>query len=1679
MAGLLGMAATAHGSVRIAEILADNASGLADADGDQSDWLELENAGAVPVSLDGWSLTDDPADLLKWRLPAVTLAAGARLVVFCSGKDRRAVPGELHASFSLDAAGEYLALMRPDGTAATEFAPAYPRQAPDISWGTARLVTADVLAAPTTPARWKVPAATDAGTAWQADGFDASGWRAVQAAVGWQVSASGPQPQAWWPFNGTANDAVAGLTAALNGPAWSTAAPPAGGGQSLAFSSVDGDHVTALLDVSETAYSASFWFRTASANAGLLSVADGDLGAGGHDRHVYLSAGNIRARTWNNETIGSSGRAFADGQWHHVAHVVGGTQGGQRLYVDGQQVAAGAKAQSDFNWQKRVHFGFSNDAASQYLNGDIDEVAFFAAALTASQVQSLAGGAPPPGLAGVSPWVLTDVGTGMRGAATGGWLRIPFTVPRDPAVYDELTLRVRHADGFVMWLNGTRILTRNAPADPAWDAAALTDRPIEEEIRQEIVDLRPWRHLLQAGGNVLAAQALTASPAAASFLFAGDLTAADVMEEGNRHMTTPTPGQPNATGFAGFVDDVTFSVKRGWFTAPFNVTVRCATPGAVLVRTTDGSAPSLTNGLAVPAADASTGPEFTLTVSTSTLLRVAAFRTGLIPAPPDTQTYLFASRVRTQGAAQAGLPATWAGGTPADYGVDANVVNSTLPGYSFEEALGALPTLSIAAAPADLFGAPSGVYYDTGQRGLASEKVVSVEFFDPRNEAEMWQAEAGLRSHGNSSRSHGFTPKHPLRLYFRRNYGDARLQARVFPDSPVREFNRLLLRGASTDSWPVVDGPPRWVNEKGTYIRDAWMRRAMRELGHPAGHSRYVQFFLNGLYWGLYEITERPEEDFAAACCGGDPDEYDVIKDFAELASGNMTAWNQLMAMADTVPSPLTTDVGYWQVQGLRPDGTPHPVTPPLLHMASFIDYMILHIAGGAEDWPNHNYWAFRRRGPASEGFRFIPWDQEISNDNTTRTGSHIFPNTFELVNAPNSPAILYDRLRQGPAFRQRFRDRVHALYFNGGLLTPPASRARWAALQGMIDKAIVGESARWGDARQTPAFRRETTWLAEMQFMQAPTTGFWDVMWPRQVQRFRNAGLYPTLTQPEFSRPSGPAAPGTSIGFTVPAGAVGWYTTDGSDPRGPDGRPSPTATAFDSGTTIAPLIPAGSSWRYLVTPAAPDAAWRGLAFDDGAWPAGAGQLGYGDGDEATVIGWGPSTTNRYITTYFRREFEVPAGDVTTALRLRLLRDDGAVVYLNGSEVARSNLHPTNPISWSTPALSSAGGADETSFYYEFTVPTSLIVPGRNVVAVEVHKVSAGDDDLSFDLALEATRQSAGAALVLNSTQTIRARALAGSEWSGLNSAFYQVDSVPATASNLVVSALHYQPAEPVRPEETAVSLNRDDYEYIELLNVSARTVDLEGVKFTEGIVFDFAASPVRRLLPGGRVLVVKNAAAFAARHGAGRPVAGEFTNGTGLANGGERLTLTGPEGVIRSFAYDDQLPWPAEADGSGPALVLALPGPGAASDAWHGDGRNWRVSTTAGGRPGEPDAETLAAWMAARGIADVSGDGDGDGAGAMLEYVLGGNPGMAEGLPLPTVRRRADGALILTIRRRLAAQVTWRVESSPDASSWSPSPVEVIGRIADGSMETMEVVPLPSPLLPTREFFRVVFSAE
>ncbi len=221
-----------------------------------------------------------------------------------------------------------------------------------------------------------------------------------------------------------------------------------------------------------------------------------------------------------------------------------------------------------------------------------------------------------------------------------------------------------------------------------------------------------------------------------------------------------------------------------------------------------------------------------------------------------------------------------------------------------------------------------------------------------------------------------------------------------------------------------------------------------------------------------------------------------------------------------------------------------------------------------------------------------------------------------------------------------------------------------------------------------------------------------------------------------------------------VTAGTFTDAFTISSAPPPPTPTPSPTPNTST-------LIAKNSAWKYLDNGSDQGTAWRANGFNDSAWVSGNGQLGYGDGDEATTISYGSDANNKYVTTYFRKTFNVANPASVSGLTLKLLRDDGAVVYLNGAQVASSNM--PSPFAYNTFASSAIGGADE-STYFTFNIsPANLqrangnaeALNGTNVLAVEIHQANATSSDVSFDAELTATNAPTATALA-----SFRARAV-------------------------------------------------------------------------------------------------------------------------------------------------------------------------------------------------------------------------------------------------------------------------------------------------------------------------------
>jgi hypothetical protein len=603
------------------------------------------------------------------------------------------------------------------------------------------------------------------------------------------------------------------------------------------------------------------------------------------------------------------------------------------------------------------------------------------------------------------------------------------------------------------------------------------------------------------------------------------------------------------------------------------------------------------------------------------------------------------------------------------------------------------------------------------------------------------------------------------------------------------------------------------------------------------------------------------------------------------------------------------------------------------MDIPNLIDYMLVNFYIGNVDWDHNNWYGGRRR--VGGGFQFLNWDSE-------RTFLSLSDNVTGKDN-DNQPTSVHQRLAANADYRMLFADHAHRHFFNGGTLTVESAKARWLGRADEIGLALVAESARWGDAKRPEnPYTPEVEWQAELDYL-------CEEYFPQRsdivLGQLRARGLYPNVAAPTFSVQGGAVPTGYPLVMTAPAGVI-WYTTDGSDPRLPEAPQGETGQVT--------LVPEEAPKRVAVPTEDIGSAWREvLGFDDTDWsviegqPGGvgyernAGYEGYISGDVHDAM-YGSHTT-----CFLRIPFDIAVLDEhwnTMALGMRY--DDGFIVYLNGVEIARRNVE--GDPAWDSQAPT--GHSDADAVHLERIDVSSfleLLEPGGNLLAIHGLNNSPTSSDflISAELSVAMGGGSAGVAdvasvyrrpVLLGRTVCVRARVLNGGMWSALNGAVFAVGPV---VESLRITEIMYHPAAKEGQAEP-------DTEFVEVANVGDVALDLNLVRFCEGI--DFVFGPME-LQPGQATVVVQDSHAFRAYYGDDVHVAGQYAGR--LDNGGERLRLEDAVGrTVVDFRYDDK--WHRSTDGGGFSLTLVDPMSTEAGDMNQPD--VWRPSFDPGGSPGD-----------------------------------------------------------------------------------------------------------------------------
>ncbi len=1068
----------------------------------------------------------------------------------------------------------------------------------------------------------------------------------------------------------------------------------------------------------------------------------------------------------------------------------------------------------------------------------------------------------------------TDVGAAMTNA-TSLYVRYPFDAGTADTL-KTLSLRVRYDDGFVAYLNGTEVARRNVPDAVQFDSTAISNRPLKDANRFEEINVSQFIGDLIDGENVLAIHALNDRRDGAEFFVDAQLVGYDISSIANIGFASETtPGLANQVVFSGFVETTSFSRTRGFYDESF--ALQLSTPGApdaTIYFTTDGTEPTPNNPNAVVY-------QQPVEIASTTNVRAAGYQDGLLPSRPMTHTYIFAAEIAS-----------------ADT-LNEVVAGNPVWGPQLADSLKAVPTLSLVTA--------ESISVD-GEFATSAELIFA-------DGSVGFQVDAGVEVFGGTAVSF---PKRSMRLSFKNQYGPSSFKYDLFGDADgVTEFDQLILRAGSQDTpfWDGAEGP-------GVYIRNRWTNDRQLDMGQPAPRGRFVQLYLNGEYWGQYQLMERPNAAFMASNFGGDKSDYDVLN-AGTPTDGDTVAWNALLdALGE----------GYDEVK-------------KYLDVVNYADYILLEFFGGNTiDWRSASNWMAGRRREPGAGFQFFAWDSDI----VLRTGAD-----SDIVNF-GGPGFLGTRdggVQQYPEFRRLLAERAQLYFFDDGLFTDERLRSQIDELQTRLEVSIIADTARWGSGLYTPE-----TWRTGMEWIKdtyAPVDG------PSRsatvIEQMRHAGLFPLSDQPQFTADGqilegSEVSEGDRLAMFAPEGIV-YYTLDGSDPWAQQPTLSYTSLVSESAPAQV-LIPSDGSLRKD---------WIAQGFDDSTWISGRNGIGYDTTGEFTPLielDVQEQMQNVNASAYARFNFQVDDPSQFDSLEFSVRYDDGFVAYLNGVEVARRNA-PGGSLAWSSRARRAHANIEAIEFErFNLSRELNLLQPGNNVLAIQGLNTEPSNVDFLMTPMLRAgtvtnsgilpTAVAYSDPFTVPPGATIKARTLWGDQWSTLREVTVSAEPLP-----LRVSEVMYNPGDPTESERVAGYNDADEFEFIELVNISDASIDLAGVQFvqtvvggqTQGVSFDFGRGTIQQLGPGQRVLVVENRLAFAFRYGNDLPVAGQWIGG--LSNRSEQITVAVGDQTLQQFTYDDA--WYPATDGRGMALQIV----DAAGDLPSWNQRvGWRASVL-GGTPG------------------------------------------------------------------------------------------------------------------------------
>jgi hypothetical protein len=670
-----------------------------------------------------------------------------------------------------------------------------------------------------------------------------------------------------------------------------------------------------------------------------------------------------------------------------------------------------------------------------------------------------------------------------------------------------------------------------------------------------------------------------------------------------------------------------------------------------------------------------------VTVTLAAATNVTAIRYTLDSSQPNSSSILYTNAFTVNTSTVVRARAFAPGLHPSMVTTRAFIMNQRKP---------TLPIVSFVIDPLLLYDNTVGIF----KNNLKEREVPGTIQFSTTPTNTAFKVDAGFRMFSLNT---FLKAQKPLTIYLEGKYGSADIGYQLFPEKPIGRFDRFVLRNGN-DDWAVA------------FLRDTLGQQMLKGAIHNATQGfRPCASYLNGAYYGLINVQEKMDEMFCVKNYGVDMADIDFFENDGTsgeelLDCGTADGWNALVAFIGANSMAVPANYEYVKSQ---------------VDTEDLVDYVAGQVFANDIAWGHNRKW-WRDRNPGGKWrWCFVDLDRAFG----TVTDNRI----TDLA----SKMVIFHELLSNTEFKAYCAQRLMA-HFNSSFSTNriipiidyEAGRIRSEIIEHAklySSKSGISSVSAWDTniekirsyARQRPAIAMQHV----ASYFSGGATSLVQVA-------VGGAGRVLANDVPLGNGSTNTLLSGMPVTFTaVPA--IGqtfayWVVTSNQ-----------TASAVSLSAT-------GSVWRYTVpTNAITD--WTQRTFNDSAWPTGPGQLGYGDGDEATVIG---AAADLITAAYFRRTLVITNAESLSSIDFSLLRDDGAIVYLNGNEILRSNM-PTGEVSITTLASSNISSPTEND-YNVFTVSPVTFAEGANVLAVEIHQSSANFTDLGFDLQASSTRSAGG-----------------------------------------------------------------------------------------------------------------------------------------------------------------------------------------------------------------------------------------------------------------------------------------------------------------------------------------------